>query len=34
MRDIGTRDENGVDQVLRTIKSIHLVRLSRSETEQ
>jgi hypothetical protein len=29
MRDIGTRDEKRVDQVLRTINSIHLVQPSR-----
>jgi hypothetical protein len=34
MRDIGSRAEKGVDQVLRTIKSIHLVQLSRFETER
>lgn len=28
MHDIRSRDEKGVDQVLRTIKSIHLVQLS------
>jgi hypothetical protein len=31
MRDIGSRAEKEVDQVLRTIKSIHLVQLSRFE---
>jgi hypothetical protein len=34
MRDKGTRDEKGVNDVLRTIKSIHLVQLSRFETER
>jgi hypothetical protein len=33
VRDRGPRDGKGVDQVLGTIKSIHLVQLSRFEAE-